>query len=181
MDYFCNQGYSLQGSSRVFCNQNGQLGSIPTCQQGDTFWACKSSAYKLTFIINTLFILLTKMNILIFTVCTCSGPPSISNGDFSPRQGTYNCGAFVDYSCNQGFSLQGSSRVTCNQNRQWGPAPTCQRGKFEICNTFRTLKYCLSHFSHSNSETFLFYYQQCAHVETHQQSQMVVPIPIEDH
>ena len=73
------------------------------------------------------------MDILIFTVCTCSGPPGISNGDFSPRQGTYNCGAFVDYSCNQGFSLQGSSRVTCNQNRQWGPAPTCQQGyTFEI-------------------------------------------------
>ena len=121
------------------------------------------------------------MDILIFTVCTCSGPPGISNGDFSPRQGTYNCGAFVDYTCNQGFSLQGSSRVTCNQNRQWGPAPTCQRGEYEVCNIFISSTCSLSDFSHSNSETFCIYYQQCAHVETHQQSQMVVLILIEDH
>ena len=67
---------------------------------------------------------------MLYAVCTCSGPPSISDGTFNPRQGTYNCGAFVDYSCNNGFILRGSSRVTCNQNRQWGTAPFCERGKW---------------------------------------------------
>ena len=136
---------------------------------------------NLSFIIDTIFYSFHKIEHSHYTVCTCSGPPSILDGDFSPRQGTYNCGAFVDYTCNQGFSLQGSSRVTCNQNRQWGTAPTCQRGEYEVCNIFISSTCSLSNFSHSNSETFLFYYQQCAHVETHQQSQMVVLILIKDH
>ena len=37
VDYSCNSGYNLQGNTRVFCDQNGQWGSTPSCQQSKTF------------------------------------------------------------------------------------------------------------------------------------------------
>ena len=70
MDYFCNQGYSLQGSSRVFCDQNGQWGSTPTCQQGDTFGADNLSAHKFKIIIiNTLCLFLWQKWTFSFLQC----------------------------------------------------------------------------------------------------------------
>ena len=58
--------------------------------------------------------------------CVCSNPPRLFNGFFSP-EGSVRCNSFVTYQCNQGYTLQGASRLQCI-NRVWsGPAPFCQR------------------------------------------------------
>ena len=269
VDYFCNQGYSLQGSSRVFCDQNGQWGSTPTCQQGDTFCADNLSAHKFKIIIiNTLClfwwqkwtfsflqcdavvhqvfqmvtlvqdrvhttvvllwtILVTKDSlykvavewlairidsgdlllpakevnmkfvtylylphvvfqtlatailkhfVLLSTVCTCGNPPTISNGGSNPNRGPLNCGSSVDYFCNQGYSLQGSSRVFCDQNGQWGSTPTCQQGDTFCADNLSAHKFkiiiintlCLFWW-----QKWTFSFLQCAHVVVHQVFQMV--------
>ncbi|XP_039605141.1 sushi, von Willebrand factor type A, EGF and pentraxin domain-containing protein 1-like [Polypterus senegalus] len=53
--------------------------------------------------------------------------PSLPNGRKTAGFGPfYRYGDFVSFACNSGYELQGSSRVSCQQNSQWEPSiPTC--------------------------------------------------------
>ena len=80
-------------------------------------------------------------------ICLCGSPPSVTNANFNPTSGPYNCGTTVSYTCFSGYTLQGNRDLRCNSNtRQWDRnTPFCQRGSF--------------YFYHSWQQTFVKYFQ----------------------
>lgn len=65
-------------------------------------------------------------------VVNCGTPGAPSNGQGFSSSTTY--GSTVTYSCNPGFTLQGSSRSTCMANREWSePPPSCESKLHAIC------------------------------------------------
>ena len=61
---------------------------------------------------------------LIYVACE---RPSIANGTFSPSLTTH--GTSVVISCDSGFSLVGTSNLTCNDGAWDKPLPTCHKSK----------------------------------------------------
>ena len=59
---------------------------------------------------------------------TCA-QPSISDGSVSPA-GTVNYGATYEVTCNVGFTISGSSTMTCGAGGGYDQNPTCQ-GKMQ--------------------------------------------------
>ncbi|MEQ2289256.1 hypothetical protein AMECASPLE_031110 [Ameca splendens] len=57
-------------------------------------------------------------------VSTCAQPGSIENGSFSPMQEEpYSYRAVVEYSCNKGYTLNGSKQLICEENEEFTPSP----------------------------------------------------------
>ena len=54
---------------------------------------------------------------------SCS-KPSVQDGTVSPDSGTINSGSNYDVTCKEGFTLSGSSTITCT-NGQLTESPTC--------------------------------------------------------
>ena len=62
----------------------------------------------------------------LFPVVNCGNPGTPSNGRRTGSSTTYN--SVVTYTCNTGYTLQGSNRRTCQSNGQWsGSLPRCNR------------------------------------------------------
>ncbi|XP_071884742.1 complement receptor type 1 [Anas platyrhynchos] len=64
-------------------------------------------------------------------IIPCEPPPVIVNGQFGGAQTEYVFGLAVTYTCNEGFSLIGSSTIYCTADAEsngiWsGPAPECK-------------------------------------------------------
>ena len=69
-----------------------------------------------------LHILLTTL----FPAVDCGNPGTPSNGRRTGSSTTYN--SVVTYTCNTGYTRQGSNRRTCQSNGQWsGSLPRCNR------------------------------------------------------
>ena len=64
-----------------------------------------------------------------FSVSTCA-QPSISDGSVSPSEATVNYEATYQVTCNVGFTISGSSAMTCDVGGDFDQTPTCQ-GKME--------------------------------------------------
>ncbi|KAJ8016901.1 hypothetical protein DPEC_G00012160 [Dallia pectoralis] len=60
-------------------------------------------------------------------VVQCQPPPPIPNGERPyPDEETYNYQDVVQYTCKEGFTLNGSSSVSCKENQKFEPSPpTC--------------------------------------------------------
>ncbi|MED6265590.1 hypothetical protein CHARACLAT_026998, partial [Characodon lateralis] len=57
-------------------------------------------------------------------VSTCTQPDSIENGSFSPMQEEpYSYRDVVEYSCNKGYTLNGSKQLICQENEEFTPSP----------------------------------------------------------
>ena len=70
-----------------------------------------------------------------FAGCTI---PMISNGDSSPT-GNITSGQTVTFSCSMGFSLNGSTTVTCQNDGTFSDAiPSCER-----CKSSTNHEYCV--------------------------------------
>ena len=55
----------------------------------------------------------------------CGDPGALSNGQRSLSSTTYN--SVVTYTCDVGYTLQGSNSRTCQSNGQWsGNVPQCR-------------------------------------------------------
>ena len=68
---------------------------------------------------------LPSCTISLFSV-GCGDPGTPSNGRRTGSSTTYN--SVVTYTCNTGYTRQGSNRRTCQSNRQWsGSLPQCNR------------------------------------------------------
>eukprot|EP00066_Takifugu_rubripes_P028323 XP_011617589.1 PREDICTED: complement decay-accelerating factor-like isoform X2 [Takifugu rubripes] len=60
------------------------------------------------------------------TAVTCSPPPTITSGTFSPQKPLYQYQEMVEYSCDQGFTLSGSKSLSCSLDGTFnGSPPTC--------------------------------------------------------
>ncbi|XP_040009041.1 complement receptor type 1-like isoform X8 [Xiphias gladius] len=57
-------------------------------------------------------------------VMTCDPPPTIANGDFSPKkEESYDYREAVQYSCEKNYVLNGSKSVTCSEDGTFQPNP----------------------------------------------------------
>ena len=100
---------------------------------------------------------LTRM--LFHAICpvvNCGNPGAPSNGQHTGSSTTYN--SVVTYTCNTGYTRQGSNRRTCQSNGQWsGSVPRCNRKFcFALVVLYIVSMYILSLFPdiyiiHSNS------------------------------
>ena len=59
-----------------------------------------------------------------FPVTTCA-KPSISDGSVSPTDATVNYEATYEVTCNDGFTISGSSTMTCGADGNFDQNPTC--------------------------------------------------------
>ncbi|KAM4571893.1 membrane cofactor protein-like isoform 2-T2 [Fundulus diaphanus] len=56
-------------------------------------------------------------------VLRCPQPGGIANGGFSPQKEEYSYGDTVKYSCNNGYTRNGSNELTCGTNEKFEPSP----------------------------------------------------------
>ena len=57
---------------------------------------------------------------------TCGSPPSVQNAavlNFSDK--TFSALDTVDYSCNEGFQMEGNTKISCLISGQWSTSPKC--------------------------------------------------------
>lgn len=56
----------------------------------------------------------------------CGFPAEISNGSYKLINGTVNYLSQVQYSCVEGFKMNGRDRLICDLDERWdGPPPKC--------------------------------------------------------
>lgn len=56
----------------------------------------------------------------------CGFPADISNGTYKLINGTINYLSQVQYSCAEGFKMNGRDRLICDLDERWdGPPPKC--------------------------------------------------------
>ncbi|XP_034731640.1 membrane cofactor protein-like [Etheostoma cragini] len=58
-------------------------------------------------------------------VVTCDLPPVVANGVFSPVKDFYIYREVVQYKCLNGYTLSGSTSISCSEHGTFGPAPAC--------------------------------------------------------
>ncbi|XP_027866776.1 membrane cofactor protein-like isoform X1 [Xiphophorus couchianus] len=56
-------------------------------------------------------------------VVKCLQPSSIANGTFVPLKEDYAYRDVVEYSCNKGYTLNGSRQLICEENEKFKPSP----------------------------------------------------------
>lgn len=56
-------------------------------------------------------------------VVTCDLPPVVEQGTFSPKKETYKFKDVVQYSCQNGYTLDGSKSLSCSEDGTFVPAP----------------------------------------------------------
>ncbi|NWV92138.1 ZP3R protein, partial [Machaerirhynchus nigripectus] len=96
--YICNEGFSLTGEATIFCN-------IGRGSQG--VWSGPAPECK---------------------VIKCEDPQVTNGKKLSGFGIEYTYGDKVSFECNPGYSMNGSSTVTCDTNSTWTPAlPTCDQ------------------------------------------------------
>lgn len=61
----------------------------------------------------------------------CEQPPPIEKGTSITEDKIYYTGDVVRYSCDRGYSINGSNEITCNLGK-WTSLPECI-GKYSAC------------------------------------------------
>lgn len=128
--YECYSGYTLRGSSRRVCLQNGKWsGSTPICSR-DSKSKQQSSFFVLLFSLSGLGYTLIHDCFMPFVIfITTAGDhcadPGVPAG--ASRTGNiFGIGDTIKYSCNSNLFLMGSSERVCLENGQWtGTEPSC--------------------------------------------------------
>ena len=93
----------------------------------------------------------------LFPVVNCGDPGTPSNGRRTGSSTTYN--SVVTYTCNTGYTRQGSSSRTCQSNGQWsGSLPRCNR---KFCFVLIVLYIVLYTASVSESFGYTYVYTLC--------------------
>ncbi|XP_053408488.1 sushi, von Willebrand factor type A, EGF and pentraxin domain-containing protein 1-like [Mercenaria mercenaria] len=148
--FTCDTGYELTDKSISICNASGNWSTIPNCRIKDCGNVTTVPANGHVDQPNeTTYLSVSKFRCDIgytlqgdnSTVCTkdgrwrtykvtcainhCSKPTSPTNGNVSPVNGT-TYRSIANYTCNEGFTLNGTSITTCESDKTWsGPLPTC--------------------------------------------------------
>jgi hypothetical protein len=154
-EYSCRPGFLLEGDSFTQCQSNALWsGTLPTCarrqcppleapENGRIFVEGLSVGSSVTYLCNSGY---TRVGLL-RRVCQNNGewtgddtrclrmedvtcPPLTppTNGLISGGEGEQPVGSTASYSCDEGYSLEGSQQRTCRSDGLWsGMEPTCER------------------------------------------------------
>ena len=60
--------------------------------------------------------------------------PTITNGSVTPANVTVEQGESYEASCDSGFTISGSTTMTCQSNGIFDQTPTCQGTQYILCN-----------------------------------------------
>ena len=134
--YTCEEGYTLQGSNNRTCQSSGQwTGSVPQCNRELAIWSTLASSRPCLCCPHVTICYINTpdpthhSDILTFVsspAVDCGDPGNLTNGRRILSSTTYN--SVVGYTCDVGYTLQGSMRRTCLFNEQWsGSLPQCLR------------------------------------------------------
>lgn len=67
-----------------------------------------------------------SLNLFFLVEIQCGFPAEISNGSYKLINGTINYLSQVQYSCVDGFKINGRDRLICDLDERWdGPPPKC--------------------------------------------------------
>lgn len=140
--YSCEVNYTLVGVTSRTCTVDGTwTGRSPSCGQlyNQTHlkfaslvaqWVGqvtnKSKVPGSSLVFNVFFF---------FVVADCLSPPLLRNGRMvsTGRGQRTPLNTVITYSCDEGFTLNGASNVTCGRSSQWlGQLPTCE-GRSVLC------------------------------------------------
>ncbi|XP_030637838.1 sushi domain-containing protein 4-like isoform X1 [Chanos chanos] len=94
IEYFCDEGYNLKGDYRYLTCQNGEWDG--------------------------------PMQISCLPIQGCARPFPIQHGTMNlseTNRGSYPLGTVLQYSCDPGYTLDGSSSITCTRESAWSPGP----------------------------------------------------------
>ena len=111
INYFCNTGYKLNGTSNRECANTGWTGSAPICIGIYTYF------HKY----------LNAIDLLYRFTATCDDL-TLPNGAviYNPSTTSKLEGTVASFSCNTGYTLSSTATRTCQSDRQWsGSTPVC--------------------------------------------------------
>ena len=54
-----------------------------------------------------------------FAELQCLEPSGIPNADFAPKQVAYEVGASVEYTCADGYDIEGDNSIICQSSQKW--------------------------------------------------------------
>ncbi|XP_069096987.1 sushi, von Willebrand factor type A, EGF and pentraxin domain-containing protein 1 isoform X1 [Pleurodeles waltl] len=147
--YSCNPGYEIQGPSRRICHVNKQwTPAAPTCVSvscgphpnvDNAFAIATGNVFKsnVTFICHSGRHLVGPPNITCLASglwsnpipscedTLCEAPAALTNGLVA--RGNLTAGSRVEFSCYDGYSLEGEAKAECMDNGSWShPPPWCK-------------------------------------------------------
>ncbi|KAF5895070.1 complement component receptor 1-like protein, partial [Clarias magur] len=145
----CVKGYQIEGSDSLTCGEHGWIQSLPRCivitcdepkvNNGDIIRG-KALLYKYEMTIQYQCNIGYSMEGSELLTCkengwnpsppkcnvvTCSKPPDVRHGEFTPRNEVYEYGETVTYSCREGFRLYGVSTISCTEHGMFEKPPQC--------------------------------------------------------
>ena len=111
--YSCDPGYTLDGNTSRICQADGQWsGSQPSCNGEWYLLIIEQNMYVSCYILYS------------FIAIDCGDLSAPSNGHISITATTF--GSVATYSCDLGYTLDGSTSRICQSNGQWsGSQPSC--------------------------------------------------------
>ncbi|XP_077970683.1 CUB and sushi domain-containing protein 1-like isoform X3 [Styela clava] len=151
--FSCNTGYRIEGNFVITCDEDGSfLYRVPVCEPitckfpgnplgGSTSPNKFSYSYKeqVTYSCNPGYLLvgnseatcgargLFSENLPTCERNTCDNPGRPKYGKMSPDLSKYAVGQKIQFSCNDGYEIDGVSTLTCQQSGSFSPsAPTCK-------------------------------------------------------
>jgi len=94
----------------------------------------------------------------------CSAPPLVDNAELLSSEENWSLGTTVLYSCGEGFSLIGQSRIVCGEDNgvvDWsGELPECRKlGTAAMIFTFLSFHFFTNIFNSCNFIIFIFNYR----------------------
>ena len=147
--YTCNEGFTLEGPSEKVCQEDGSWTTVthschpveckpPKDIKNGTYQSSDGYLYGnvVTYTCNIGYFLNGESDLTceadgtwsndapVCSVKLCPAPEYIRNGRFKVLSIEYN--GRVEYSCNEGYELEGHEVRTCQADRTWtGEEPTC--------------------------------------------------------
>ncbi|XP_045204681.2 sushi, von Willebrand factor type A, EGF and pentraxin domain-containing protein 1-like isoform X2 [Mercenaria mercenaria] len=143
--YYCENGYTLNGAYKVYCQYTGNWDTTPTCVKCETLLVPDSGSVTTTStsrITSAIYSCFPGYNLigsntrtcqpdgtwdLTAPTCSCQSPASIQNGYMTDN------GETATYTCDVGYSLDGTTSRTCAADGSgWS-------GTDPVCNPCETL------------------------------------------
>ncbi|WAR22298.1 CFAH-like protein [Mya arenaria] len=159
--YNCTSGYTINGTTTISCNGSGVWPETPSCLKGadcaqvpsvlngsivggdqSPYVEGQNVTYNCTsgyIIIGTTTISCNGSGVWPETpscLKDCDSVPSVLNaGIVGGNLSSYVVGQTVTYTCTNGFTMMGTSTVTCDATGAWTEPPSCERDIGSSCSS----------------------------------------------
>ena len=135
-NYSCSEGYVLNGNSTRMCQSDGQWsGSESTCEGQNLLCVCIMMielGYMCLHACVSVDVCMSEYGLFSIAV-PCGTLNNPTNGQVNVEGNTF--GSQANYSCSEGYVLNGNSTRMCQSDGQWsGSEPTCEGQNGSVCD-----------------------------------------------